>query len=261
MKPDLIPVTARTVGQASVPTVDARALHMFLEVQTQFKDWIARRIEEYGFEDGRDFCSFLSESSGGRPANEYALCLDMAKELSMVERNAKGKQARQYFIECERRTIGQGKSIFSPSRQASEAAKVFSTAFRVARLIGCDKNAAAISANQYARKHVHIDLLADLGQSHLLAANQQSLFFTPTELGQRLGNQSARAVNLILAECGLQSKESGQWLPTDKGLPYARILDTGKKHSAGAPVQQVKWSADVLPLIRIAETRDKEVAQ
>ena len=83
-------------------TVNARELHAFLEVQTAFKDWIARRIAEYGFEDEKDFCSFLSESKGGRPSKEYQISLDMAKELAMVERNEKGKQARQYFITCEK---------------------------------------------------------------------------------------------------------------------------------------------------------------
>jgi len=61
-----------------------------------------------------------------------------------------------------------------------------------------------------------------------------------------LNDASARQVNLLLAEAGLQSKESGQWQPTDKGLPHARIFDTGKRHTNGAPVQQLKWSADVL---------------
>jgi len=145
-----------------------------------------------------------------------------------------------------------------PAKHTAEAARAFNAVFRTMRLIGCDKNAAAISANQTIRKISGVDLLELSGNSHLLATNQQSLFFTPTELGQRLGNQSARAVNLLLAETGLQSKESGQWLPTDKGLPHARIFDTGKKHSDSTPVQQVKWSADVLPLIRIAERQDKE---
>lgn len=98
-----IAITQRQVGAETVQTVNARDLHAFLQVQSAFKDWIARRIADYGFQDGRDFCSFLSESQGGRPAKEYAITIDMAKELSMVERNERGKQARQYFIECERR--------------------------------------------------------------------------------------------------------------------------------------------------------------
>lgn len=99
----LIPIQARQIDGDAIQTVNARDLHEFLEVGSAFKDWIARRISDYGFEDGKDFCSFLSESSGGRPAKEYALSLSMAKELAMVERNDKGRQARQYFIECERR--------------------------------------------------------------------------------------------------------------------------------------------------------------
>lgn len=87
---------------AEQQTVSARELHDFLEVRTSFKDWIARRIEDFDFKEGSDFCSFLSESSGGRPAKEYALSISMAKELCMVERNEKGKQARLYFIECEK---------------------------------------------------------------------------------------------------------------------------------------------------------------
>ncbi len=99
----VIPVEARHVGPDVVQTISARDLHAFLGVATAFKDWIARRLADYNFEDGQDFCSYLSESQGGRPAREYALTLDTAKELAMVERTDKGRQARQYFIECERR--------------------------------------------------------------------------------------------------------------------------------------------------------------
>jgi anti-repressor protein len=86
-----------------VPSVDARDLHRFLEVRTEFKDWILRRIADFGFSEDSDFSSFLSKSTGGRPSKEYSLSLDMAKQLSMVERTEKGKQARQYFIACEKR--------------------------------------------------------------------------------------------------------------------------------------------------------------
>ncbi|MBF0446227.1 MAG: antA/AntB antirepressor family protein [Magnetococcales bacterium] len=90
------------LDQYGAPTVNARDLHIFLESESRFNDWIARRIQEFGFEEGVDFYSEMSKSSGGRQAKDYHLTIDMAKELSMVERNDKGRSARLYFIECER---------------------------------------------------------------------------------------------------------------------------------------------------------------
>lgn len=102
MENELIPITAATIG-GEQQGVNARDLHAFLEVKTAFKDWIARRIEDFDFKEASDFCSFLSKTpEGGRPSKEYLLTLNMAKELSMVERNEKGKQARHYFIQCEK---------------------------------------------------------------------------------------------------------------------------------------------------------------
>ena len=83
------------------PTVLARELHDFLEVKTAFKDWFPRMCE-YGFSEGIDFSSFLSESSGGRPAQDAQLTIEMAKEICMLQRNQRGKQARQYFIQLEK---------------------------------------------------------------------------------------------------------------------------------------------------------------
>lgn len=83
------------------PTVSARELHEFLEVGTRFNDWFPRMCE-YGFAEGQDFYSFLSESIGGRPAQDAALSIDMAKEICMLQRNEKGKIARQYFLQLER---------------------------------------------------------------------------------------------------------------------------------------------------------------
>jgi anti-repressor protein len=62
---------------------------------------------EYGFEDGKDFVPILEETNIGRPSTDYALTLDTAKEISMIQRSEKGKQARQYFIACE-------KQLFAP---------------------------------------------------------------------------------------------------------------------------------------------------
>nr|DAQ13827.1 MAG TPA: KilAC domain protein [Caudoviricetes sp.] len=83
-------------------TVNARELHEFLENGDKFATWIVDRINQFGFLENQDFVTFSENSEKGRPRKEYALSLDMAKELCMVERNEKGKQARQYFIECER---------------------------------------------------------------------------------------------------------------------------------------------------------------
>lgn len=85
--------------------VSARELHQFLESKQQFADWIKNRIDKYGFVEGLDyevFHNFIKNPQGGRPTTEYALSIDMAKELSMVENNEKGRQARKYFIECEK---------------------------------------------------------------------------------------------------------------------------------------------------------------
>lgn len=87
-------------------TVNARELHEFLEVGKDFSNWIKDRIEKYGFVENVDYVRFSPNLAktpyGGRPSVEYHISLSMAKELCMVERNEKGKQARQYFIECER---------------------------------------------------------------------------------------------------------------------------------------------------------------
>jgi phage anti-repressor protein len=109
---DLIKLHQRAIGDAQVPTVNARQLHSFLEVGKHFASWVQDRIAAFGFVEGQDFVIVdneffpnLGKTSGGRPIREYFLTIDMAKELSMVERNDKGKQARRYFIECERRMI------------------------------------------------------------------------------------------------------------------------------------------------------------
>ena len=85
--------------------VNARELHKFLESKYQFANWIQERITKYGFVENQDYEVFkenLKNSNGGRPQTEYALSVDMAKELSMVENNDKGRLARKYFIECEK---------------------------------------------------------------------------------------------------------------------------------------------------------------
>lgn len=85
--------------------VNGRELHKYLEVKTRYNDWFTDVIQ-YGFIENVDFTSFTEKRvkpSGGRPSIDHALKLDMAKEVSMIQRTEKGRQARQYFIDVEKR--------------------------------------------------------------------------------------------------------------------------------------------------------------
>ena len=89
-----------TTNEQGSQVVSARELHEFLEVATPFNKWIVRMIE-YGFEENTDYTR-LDIFVQAQKAYDYAITLDMAKELSMIQRNDKGKQARRYFIEVEK---------------------------------------------------------------------------------------------------------------------------------------------------------------
>ena len=93
----------------NVQTIDARELHKFLGVGQRFNDWIKNRISKYEFEECKDFVIHKTMSQENQQVTnnindkiDYHISIDMAKELAMVERNAKGKEARQYFIQCEK---------------------------------------------------------------------------------------------------------------------------------------------------------------
>ncbi|WP_298128943.1 antA/AntB antirepressor family protein [Ferrovum sp.] len=105
-----IAVNPKQIGAESIQTINARELHEFLGVGKDFSNWIKERIRKYEFVENQDFVSTecLSSpnlaNSKSRPQKiiEYHLTLDMAKELSMVENNDRGREARRYFIECEK---------------------------------------------------------------------------------------------------------------------------------------------------------------
>jgi anti-repressor protein len=86
--------------------VNSRDLYNFVGSKQQFTDWIKNRLDKWGFIENQDyivFHNFMKNPEGGRPTIEYILTLDTAKEIAMVENNEKGRQARRYFIEVEKR--------------------------------------------------------------------------------------------------------------------------------------------------------------
>ena len=86
-------------------TVSGRELHKFLEIGTRFDKWFIRMCE-YGFNENDDFIRVAQKCptlGGTQTIIDYAITLDMAKEISMLQRTEKGKQARTYFINCEKK--------------------------------------------------------------------------------------------------------------------------------------------------------------
>ena len=112
----LIPLHSQTIDGNAVETVSARELHAYLESKQDFSTWIKNRIEKYEFVENQDFTKVAEnhapQKNGAEKSMtydnwqgriEYFVSVSMAKELAMVENNDKGKQARKYFIECERK--------------------------------------------------------------------------------------------------------------------------------------------------------------
>ena len=97
---DLIKITTNEEGKQ---LVSARELHEFLEIKTDFRKWFPRMCE-YGFEENIDYTPVkFVHPMNLQECTDYAISIDMAKELSMIQRTEKGKQARLYFIECEKK--------------------------------------------------------------------------------------------------------------------------------------------------------------
>lgn len=111
------------INQSPELLCNARELHQFLGVKSRFNDWIKSRINEYGFVKNQDFI-FVTKNSvakngrGGHNKTDYHITLDMAKELAMVEKNAKGRAVRRYFIDCEKRAMAQNHDLLSQFNKA-----------------------------------------------------------------------------------------------------------------------------------------------
>ena len=115
---NIITIQEGVFPDTAVPTVNARDLHAFLEVGKDFSNWIKDRIQQHEFVENQDFiilAKFGEYSGRGQPKKEYALTLDAAKHIAMSEHTPKGREARQYFIACEKkyRQISSGEAPYS----------------------------------------------------------------------------------------------------------------------------------------------------
>ncbi|MCK2042541.1 Rha family transcriptional regulator [Chromohalobacter sp. TMW 2.2308] len=122
-----------------------------------------------------------------------------------------------------------------------------------ARALGLDDNMRLLSVNQAVQKRTGVDLLSELGATHLLSPINER-YMTPTELGAPV-DMSAVAVNRVLRDLGYQregrdGKGKLVWSLTDRGREAGgRMMDTGKKHGDGTAVQQLKWPESVADVL------------
>ena len=217
---ELIKLQPQTINGNAVETVSARELHAFLESRQEFANWIKSRIADFGFIDDQDFLTILSKTpKGGRPSREYYITLDMAKELSMVERNEQGKEARRYFIECEKRLKQQTSTQpAQPIGEVEDKLRAIVFALEHTTLSDVAKETAVITA---------AETLTGVSIGYRPRIEQTT--YSAKELGDVLGI-SANRVGRIANAHGLKTKEYGLYYlnksqHSDKQVEHFRYFE------------------------------------
>ena len=277
---ELIKIEKNSVGGDLIETVNARELHSFLEVGRDFSTWIKRRIGQYGFEEGVDFCSFLSESTGNRSSKEcdfdspirgnqtsgrggdrrsieYHISLDMAKELAMVENNEQGRKARRYFIECEKRL----KQVVNQSvPMLSEYEKDLKVIGVIAEVLRVSESSKLGMVKTYCEKHV--SRVAPLLPSYAVDSPTGSTAGSsePTMPISNVveGIMSATKANKALDKAGLLEQrfrkssngEKAFWSVTEKGLSYGKNITSPHNQRETQPHWYVSKKEDLVNIIK-----------
>lgn len=131
------PLVKVELNEQLEPIVSARELHKTLEVKKQFTDWWKQQ-QGYGFEENEDFAytpiSVNVGNGANRQVDDYAMKLDMAKELAMVSKTEKGKEVRKYFIQVE-------KDFNSPEKIMARALKIAEHQISVLRIENAQQQA------------------------------------------------------------------------------------------------------------------------
>lgn len=197
---ELIPTQQNDEGNL---LISGRDLHKFLEIGTRYDTWF-NRMKEYGFVEGVDFVEITEKVDAQKRARTYDhvdhhIKLDMAKEISMLQRNEKGKQARLYFLELERK--------WNSPEMVLKRAHDYLTA-QVEKLE--TKNLVLEQqVQEYEPKATYYDMV--LQNKSLLSVSKIAKDF----------GMSARALNKKLFELGIQFKQGDIW------LLYAKYQDRG----------------------------------
>ena len=124
----------------------------------------------------------------------------------------------------------------------------YRAALALCKMVGIEGNAAKIAADQAVQKLGYQSPLALTGAQ--LVNQRQEVPLNPTELGKQVGI-SAVKMNRRLADAGMQVRKGDTWEATEAGRPFATLMDSGKKHSNGTPITQLKWASSVIRAIGV----------
>ena len=241
---ELVVIKKAVIGTEEVNSVNARELHSFLESKQDFSTWIKARIEKYGFVQGVDFIQFHNfVESDSKARIEYALTMDTAKELSMVENNEKGKEARKYFIQCEQKLKEVVQNKISPQWQIeADYVTKFLTQFHA------PEHVVAIETAKFIHKSGGPDL-RELTKVLPCCQNVQEteIYLEPTELGKHF-NISGRNMNRELRDLELQYHNDIEWVATKQGLKYCQ---KGQWSSGDKTGYNLRWNlAEIKKLMK-----------
>lgn len=208
------------------PVVSARELHEFLEVETPYRIWFPR-MQEYGFTEGSDFNPYKNvrvQKEGNRTVNrevdDAALTIDMAKEICMIQRSEKGKQARQYFIQLE-------KDWNSPEKVMARALDIAHK--QLAQLKG--ENVKLLTENTANKpKVIFADAVSASERSILVGELAKLLRQNGVEIGQNRLFDWMRQNGFLIRRQGTDYN-----MPTQKAMEMGlfEIKETSVVHSAG----------------------------
>lgn len=243
------------VNENQEQTISGRELHMFLGVDTKYNDWIQRMLQ-YGFEDGQDFNLLKKEQvqiEGKREVRreiaDHIMKLDMAKELCMLTRNEKGKQARHYFLEVER-------DWNSPEKVMARA------------LVIANKQIDTLKLENTVQRQVIAEFKPIKEYVDTILSSEDTV--TITQIAADYG-LSAKALNKILNEQGLIRKVGGQWVlhsnHMQKGYTKSETIDVTRSDGSIKVVMNTKWTQkgrlkihELLTLLGLKANMDKTAA-
>lgn len=224
-----------SVTENQEQTVSGRELHAFLEVETRYNDWFVRMLR-YGFVEGADYVLKNEQVHSDKREREYTqtdhiLKLDMAKELCMLARSDKGKQARQYFLQVER-------DWNTPEKVMARALQIANRQLAETKIQLIEAEATCKYQAQQIAEFKPIKEYVDT----ILASND---LLTASQIAADYG-MSARALNKILFEEHLIHNINGQWLlytkQMNKGYTKSETIIVHRKDGSSKTVMHTMWT-------------------